>query len=87
MFLDITTHIRFEGAEGNGRNAQVTFSLLEAFVGPAQGPSVDVPPSAAVSGSLVGVKRRVDKVTFRFGALQTEWFPCHRLERRAACQE
>ncbi len=52
MFLDITLHLRFEG---NGRNAQITFSLLEAFAGPAQGPRVDVPPSAAVSGSLAGV--------------------------------
>ena len=61
MYLDITTHIRFEG---NGSNAQVSFSLLEAFAGPAQGPRVDVPPSVAagVSGSLAGVKRRVDKV-------------------------
>ena len=59
MFLDINTHIRFEG---NDRNAQVFFSLLEAFAGPAQSPRVDVPPSAAVSGSLAGVKRRVDKV-------------------------
>ena len=54
MFLDINTHIRFEG---NDRNAQVSFSLLEA-----QSPRVDVPPSAAVSGSLAGVKRRVDTV-------------------------
>ncbi len=61
MFIDITTHIWFEG---NGSNAQVSFLLLEAFAGPAQGPRVDVPPSAAVSGSLAGqgVKRRVDKV-------------------------
>lgn len=59
MFLDINTHIRFEG---NDRNAQVSFSNLEAFAGPAQSPRVDVPPSAAVSGSLAGVKRRVDKV-------------------------
>ncbi len=59
MFLDITTHIRFEG---NGRTAQVSFSLLEAFAGPSQGQRVDVPTSAAVSGSLAGVKRHVDKV-------------------------
>ena len=59
MFLDINTHIRFEG---NDRNAQVSFSNLEAFAGPAQSPRVDVPPSAAVSGSLAGVKRRVDTV-------------------------
>jgi hypothetical protein len=78
MFLDITFHIRFEG---NGRNAQVTLSLLEAFagLGPAQGPRVDVPLSAAVSGSFDGVKRRVDKVPTvlahckRNGSRVTDW--------------
>ena len=71
MFLDITTHIRFEG---NDRNAQVSFSLLEA-----QSPRVDVPPSAAVSGSLAGVKRRVDTVPSvlahckRNGSSVTDW--------------
>ena len=76
MFLDINTHIRFEG---NDRNAQVSFSNLEAFAGPAQSPRVDVPPSAAVSGSLAGVKRRVDKVPSvlahckRNGSSVTEW--------------
>ncbi len=43
MFLDITPYIRFEG---NGRNAQVTFSLLEEFAGPAQGLRGDLPLSA-----------------------------------------
>jgi hypothetical protein len=76
MFLDITTHIQFEG---NDRNAQVSFSLLEAFAGPAQSPRVDVPPSAAVSASLAGVKRRVDTVPSvlahckRNGSSVTEW--------------
>ena len=32
-FLDINTHIRFEG---NDRNAKVSFSNLEAFAGPAR---------------------------------------------------
>jgi hypothetical protein len=43
MFLDNILNFRIEG------NAQVTFSLLEVFAGPAQGPRADVPPSAAVS--------------------------------------
>jgi hypothetical protein len=41
---------------------QVVFPLLEAFAGPAQGPCVDAPPSAAVSLSLFGVKCHVDKI-------------------------
>ena len=56
--------------------------LLEAFAGPAQGPRVDVPPSAAVSGSLAGVKRRGDKVPSvlahckrygNYGSRVTDW--------------
>ena len=73
MFLDINTHIRFEG---NDRNAQVSFSNLEAFAEPAPSPRVDVPPSAAVSRSLAGVKRRVDSVLAhckRNGSSVTDW--------------
>ena len=90
MFLDITTHIRFEG---NDRNAQVSFSNLEAFAGPAQSPRVDVPPSAAVSGSLAGVKRRVDTVPSVLANCKqndssaNEWNDLQLAKKWTACKE
>ena len=56
MVLDNNIKLWTEGDE------LLAFLRLEAFAGPAQGPSVDIPPSAAVSGPLSGVKRSIDKV-------------------------
>jgi hypothetical protein len=73
-----------------GDSKQFPSLLLEGFARPAQGPRIDVPPSAAVSRSLSGIKCRADKVlcmTVHVGSLQRELYACRPSEPLAAFQE
>ncbi len=45
-----------------GRKSGWVSSFLAAFAGPAQGPSVDVPPTTTVTGSLPCIEGCTDKV-------------------------
>jgi hypothetical protein len=44
-----------------GRTRDKAFSFLAAFARPAQGPRVDIPPPASVTGPLSGIECSPDK--------------------------